>query len=91
MSFQELIKQVVAKSITVFGTAILYQGADLISNFVAGETVTPIEIKALLLLGAYAVWSQAIVPFITDLPKRYDDKIMTTEAYKKGKSAFDLI
>ena len=91
MSWQELAKQLIAKTITVGATAVLYQGADIISAIFIGGEITPIEIKALLLIAAYAMWSQAIVPFMNDLLKRHDEKIMTTEAYKKGKSAFDLI
>ena len=91
----ESIEQIIAKSVTVLGTFVVANNAlPVIMDLALGKGVSdPIQVKLLLLGAGYAIWTQAIIPFVEDLYNSAKAKATGAKATNAGnaKKYFSLI
>jgi len=67
---KELVKHIVAKAVTVAATVVIANnGVAVVYEFAFGKTPSGEALAALLLVTSYAVWTQAVVPFVEEFFK----------------------
>jgi len=72
-SAKEAVKQILAKSVTALGSVLLSdKGMDAVLGLVAPSSAgSAMPLKLLSLMAAYAIWTQAVVPVVEALFKKW--------------------
>jgi hypothetical protein len=94
MGFKEVIKETIAKAITVGVTVTLADTSVMIAETITalayGDpiTITALEVKAVILVASYSVWTKVLVPF---LKEKFLGNTKSGTYALSTKSAFELV